>query len=413
MHRLRAVTKGNVSGLSLGFSALLGINAHIPPTCGIFPRPHGVGRGGANVSMIRAFLLVFLLALPVAAQQAIPVTTEAARVGAMPVEVLANGVVVSESVVTIRTRVDGQIQQVHVTEGQVVRRGQPLFTLDSRLNQAILAQQEAQLASNRAQAVRTEADAVRYQSLRGQGYTAQQRFEQATADAAAAAANARATEALIQQTRLAIEFATIVADTDGKLGALPLRAGNVVRQAENVALATITLMDPILVQFNVPERWLPEIRRALQEGEVVVLARPDGETAPPAEGRLVFVDSAVDTATGTIQLRARFANPQGALWPGQYVRVTMVPTVDPNAISVPSAALQTGQQGRFVYVLTPEGVARRRAVELVRTVRDRAVVQGEITAEDRVIVDGAQRVTDGSRAVERNPAPPQRVSSAN
>lgn len=366
---------------------------------------------------LRLALLALVLALPAAAQPAIPVTTEPARVGTMPVEVLANGTVVSESVVTIRTRVDGQIQQVHVTEGQLVRRGQPLFTLDSRLNQAILAQQEAQLASNRALLVRTQADAVRYQSLRGQGYAADQRFEQATADAAAAAANARATEALIQQTRLNIEFASIVADTDGKLGALPLRVGNVVRQAENVALATITQMDPILVQFSVPERWLPQIRAALNGGEVAVTALPDGQGGTPAQGVLVFVDSAVDTATGTIQLRGRFPNSDGALWPGQYVRVTLVPAIDTDAISIPSAAVQTGQQGRFIFVLMPDGTARRRNVQLLRNVRDRAVVRGEITADERIIVDGAQRVTEGARAVERNAPPavpvPQRVSSAN
>ena len=358
-------------------------------------------------------LVALLLPLAAAAQPAIPVTTEAACVGAMPIEVLANGTVVSESVVTIRTRADGQITQVHVTEGQLVRRGQPLFTLDSRLNQAILMQQEAQLAANRAQIVRFQADAVRYQSLRGEGFAAQQRFEQATAEAAAAVATARATEALIQQTRLAIEFATITAETDGKLGALPLRVGNVVRQAENVALATLTQMNPILVQFSVPERWLPQIRTALNAGEVQALARADGEVSTPAEGRLVFVDSAVDTATGTIQLRARFDNPEGALWPGQYVRVTMVPAIEADAISIPSAAVQTGQQGRFVFVLSPEGIARRRPVQLVRNTRDRAVVRGEIAAGEKIIVDGAQRVTEGARAIERNAGPPQRISAAN
>jgi len=370
------------------------------------------------LSRLIPLALALILPLTAVAQQGIPVTTEPARVGAMPIEVLANGTVVAESVVTIRSRVDGQITQVHVTEGQLVRRGQVLFTLDSRLNQAILAQQEAQLAANRAQIVRFQADAVRYQSLRGEGFAAQQRFEQATAEAAAAVANARATEAQIQQTRLNIEFATITAETDGKLGVLPLRVGNFVRQAETVAMATLTQMNPILVQFSVPERWLPQIRTALNAGEVPVLARGDGETGPPAEGRLVFVDSAVDTATGTIQLRARFDNPEGALWPGQYVRVTVVPAVEPDAISLPSAAVQTGQQGRFIYVLTPEGVARRRPVQLVRNVRDRAVVRGEIAAGEKVIVDGAQRVTDGARAVERNAPPPgapapQRVSAVN
>jgi multidrug efflux system membrane fusion protein len=355
--------------------------------------------------------LLLLLAPGARAQQAVPVTAEPARVGTVPVEVTANGTVVSESVVTIRPRVDGQITQVHVTEGQMVRRGDRLFTLDSRINQALLAQQEAQLAALRAQAARTQADAVRYQSLRGEGFAAQQRNEQAQADAAAAAANVRATEALIQQTRLNIEFASITAEAAGKLGTLPLRVGNFVRLAENTPLGTITQMDPILVQFAVPERWLPQLRTAVASGRVPVEATADVAGAVAVEGQLVFLDSAVDTQTGTIQLRARFGNPEGHLWPGQYVRVRLTPATEPNAISIPSAAVQTGQGGRFVFVIGPENTARRRAVELVRIVRDRAVVRGEIADGERVIVDGAQRVSEGARVAERNP--PQRVSSVN
>lgn len=366
--------------------------------------------------MRRLFLaLPLLLSLPALAQQGpIPVTTEPARVGRMPIEVLANGTVVAESVVTVRTRVDGQITEVHVAEGQMVRRGDRLFTLDSRINQALLAQQEAQLAALRAQATRTQADAVRYQSLRGEGYAAVQRFEQATADAQAAAANARAMEAQIAQTRLNLEFAQLVAEADGKLGALPLRVGNFVRAAENTPLATITQMDPVLVQFAVPERWLPQLRAALSAPEPLpVRATPDGEGQVTSEGRLVFVDSAVDVQTGTIQLRARFANAEGTLWPGQYVRVTLAPAAEESAVSVPSAAVQTGQNGRYLFVLAPDGTARRRGVTLVRTLRDRAIVRGEVADGEKVIVDGAQRVTDGARAAERTPQPaPQRVSQA-
>ena len=364
---------------------------------------------------LRCLLIAALLAL--ASLQAalaqggggVPVTTDPVRVGPVPVEVIANGIVASESVVTIRTRVDGQIERVHVTEGQLVRRGQPLFTLDARLNQAILAQQEAQLASNRAQQSRTQADAQRYQSLRGESFASQQRFEQAQADALAAAANAKATEALIQQTKLSIEFATITAEMDGRLGALPLRVGNFVRQAENTAITTLTQMDPILVQFAIPERWLPEVRAAMYRAPPTVRVRPEGDTETPAEGTLVFVDSAVDTTTGTILLKARFSNGEFRLWPGQYVQVRMAPRVQEDAVTVAGPAVQTGQTGRFVFVLAPDNTARKRAVELVRLAGDRAVVTGELQAGEKVIVDGAQRVTEGTRAVERNA--PQRVSS--
>lgn len=349
---------------------------------------------------------------------AVPVVTEPVMRGAMPLEITANGLVVPEASVTVRPRVDGQIEQVLVQEGQMVRKGDPLFILDSRLNQAVLAQQEAQLARDRALAARAQADLVRYLSLRGEGYAAQQRFEQAQADAQAAQAVVRADEALTSQTRLAIEFATIRAEMDGRLGTLPLRVGNFVRQAENVGMATITRIDPVLVQFSVPERWLPDIRAAMpddEEGEAEgppVRAAPPDAAVAPAEGRLTFIDSNVDTQTGTIALKARFANADRRLWPGQYVRITLVPRIEPDTISVPAASLQVGQQGRYVFVLD-EGHARRRPVELVRVNGGRAVVRGELRGGERVIVEGAQRVADGMRAVERSPAAAsQRISQA-
>jgi membrane fusion protein, multidrug efflux system len=366
---------------------------------------------------LRRTLCAILLALGPAAGafaqpagNAVPVTTDPVRIGPVPVEILANGIVASESVVTIRTRVDGQIEKVLVTEGQMVRRGQPLFVLDSRMNQALLAQQEAQLARDKAQAARADADQKRYQSLRGESFASQQRFEQAQADALAGVATVRATEALIAQTRLSIDYATITAEMDGVLGAIPLRGGNFVRQAENTAITTLTQIDPILVGFAVPERWLPTIQAAMRAGPpVVVRARAQADSAAVAEGQLVFVDSAVDTSTGTIQLKGRFQNGDRRLWPGQYVQVSLAPRTDPEAITVAAPAVQTGQHGRYVFVLAPDGTARRRAVEYVRAAGDRTVVTGELKAGEKVIVDGAQRVTEGMRAVERAPA--ARVSS--
>lgn len=352
-----------------------------------------------------------LFPVVVGAQPAPPgiaVTTDPVRAGDVPITVLANGVVQSESVVTIRTRVDGAITEVHVREGDVVRRGQVLFTLDSRLTQAILAQQEAQLARDRAQATRAQSDADRYRSLRGESFASQQRFEQAVADAAAGAATVRATEAIIQQTRLNLEFSRITAEADGRLGALPLRAGNVLRQAENTPLGTITQIDPVLVQFNVPERWLPVIRASMQAGPLSVTVRADGDAGPPVRGALVFVDSQVDTATGTIGLKARFVNADQRLWPGAYVRVALNAGADRDVLTVAAPAVQSGQQGRYVYV-AEQGVARRRGVELVRVAGDRAVVRGQLRDGERVIVDGAQRVSDGARILDRSAGP--RVSA--
>ena len=340
----------------------------------------------------------------------VPVTTDPVRVGAVPIEILANGIVASESVITIRARVDGQIEQVLVEEGQLVKKGQPLFVQDSRFNRALLAQFEANLIKDRALLTRYQADLLRYQQLGRESVASQQRFEQAQSDAASAAAQVKADEALVEQAKVNVSFATITAEIDGQLGAIPLRAGNFVRQAENTAITTLTQLDPILVQFNVPERWLPEIRAAMKRGSPKVRARAESEPGPPAVGSVIFVDSAVDTSTGTITLKARFANSDFKLWPGQYVQVVLVPRDEENAITVAGPAVQSGQDSRYVFVLGADGAAHRRNVQLVRIVGDRAVVKGELAAGEKVIVDGAQRVTEGTKAVERT-APQQRVSS--
>jgi len=339
----------------------------------------------------------------------VPVTTDPVRVGAVPIEILANGIVASESVITIRARVDGQIEQVLVQEGQLVKKGQPLFILDSRLNRALLAQFEANLIKDRALLVRYQADLLRYQQLGRESVASQQRFEQAQSDAASAAAQVKADEALVDQARTSVSYSTIIAEIDGQLGAIPLRAGNFVRQAENTAITTLTQLDPILVQFSVPERWLPEIRAAMKGGTPQVRVRAESDPGPPVIGGVVFVDSAVDTTTGTIQLKARFGNSDQRLLPGQYVQVVLVPRDEDNAITIAGAAMQSGQDSRYVFVMGPDGIAQRRNVQLVRVVGDRVVVRGQLAAGEKVIVDGAQRVTNGTRAVERA-ATPQRVS---
>ncbi len=342
------------------------------------------------------------------AQQAnspgLPVVTAPAQRGPTPLEITANGTVAAEATVSIRSRVDGQIREVHVQEGQRVEKGQILFTLDSRMAEAQLSQQEAQLVRDRALATRARADATRYASLRGEGFTAAQRYEQAQADAAVADANLRATEAAMTQTKLLIDYATIRAEAAGRLGALPVTAGNLVRGSEGTSLGTITQMDPIMVQFAVPERWLPDIQEAMAgPTPPAVTARAPGDQHNPARGQLVFVDSQVDSTSGTVQLKARFANPDSQLWPGQYVNVVLVPRIDPQALTVPVQAIQTGSDGRYVYVVDGENRARRQTVQLQRVVSGRAVVNANIQAGDKVVIEGAQILSDGARVAERSP----------
>ncbi|WP_431282169.1 efflux RND transporter periplasmic adaptor subunit [Humitalea sp. 24SJ18S-53] len=346
----------------------------------------------------------------------ITVLAAAATIGPVPLEVLANGIVQATAIVSVRARVDGQIDEVHVQEGQSVRRGQPLFTLDSRTNRALLAQQRANLDKDRAQLTRARSDAARYAALRSDAFASAQRAEQAAADALALEAQVRADEAQIQQTQLAIDFAEIRAEADGRLGALPFKAGNLVRFAEGAVLATITPTDPILVAFNVPERWLSELRTAFTAGQVVRarVRAPEDRTGPPVWGDVVFVDSSVDQQTGTILLKARFTNTENRLWPGQYVETVLVPRTDAEALSVPTPAVQMGQEGRYLFALR-DGVARRIPVRLVRQAGDRSVIVAEgLGNGDMVVTEGAQRLRDGSRATVRGtpPAGPRPAADA-
>lgn len=352
-------------------------------------------------------LTLLLLAAPAFAQQppagvpAVPVTTAVVARGPIPVEFPANGTAAAEGVVSVRTRVDGQVESVQVREGQMVHRGDVLFTLDRRLPFAVLAQQEAQLVRDRATAARAEADRARYASLRGEGFAAQQRFEQAQADAQVAAANVKATEALIEFTRTQIGYATIVAEVDGRLGTLPVREGNVLRSAENVVLATITPMDPLVVRFAAPERWVPQIREAMASGSPpVVRATIPNDRGPPVEGQLTFMDSQVDPQTGTIALAARFPNGDQRLWPGQYLNLSVTLRTE-EATTVPVQSVQQGPRGPQVFVVDAQGLAHRRPVRVERVAAGRAVIAGEVQPGERVVVEGANLLTEGSRTAER------------
>ena len=369
--------------------------------------------------VLRLLACLAILAAPAIAQEpvlgsggegrgggpAAPVAVAPATVGPLPVEVPGNGTAEAMLVISVRARVDGQVERVHVQEGDVVRAGQVLFTLDARTSQALLAQQQAGLERDRAQLTRARLDAQRYASLQSGAFASAQRLEQAQAEANAMAATARASEALLEQTQLAVEFATIRAEVAGRLGALPVKAGNFVRASEGVVLATVTQTDPILVTFSVPERWLAELRAAQGRGEVPkVRARAPEDTGPPAEGELVFVDSAVDPTTGTIRLKARFGNGQSRFWPGQYLEVVLLPRQDPQALSVPAASVRTGPQGAFLFAVRPDGTARRVAVKVLRYAAGRAVLEAELADGERVVTEGQQRLQDGGRVSVREPA---------
>lgn len=334
----------------------------------------------------------------------VPVVTAPVEVGTVALEVPANGTVEPIASVSVRPRVDGQIETVHVAEGALVKAGDLLFALDTTMARAQLAQLEADLERDRAQLTQAQADAARYERLVATGAGARQQADQARAQALALAATVKADEAQLAQAGINLSYAEIRAEINGRLGAIPIKAGNYIRAADNTVLATITRIDPIRVRFAIPERYIPQLRAAWRARDAVVLARAPDDPGEDATGKLVFINNEVDATTGTIMLKGEFANPERRLWPGQFVTVRLRLQQEPGTITVPAAAVQLGQNDKFVFVATQGGRAERRPVKLLRVAGGRAVVTGALTAGERVVVDGARLLVDGAPLVEHEVA---------
>jgi membrane fusion protein, multidrug efflux system len=348
----------------------------------------------------RLFLLPFILfaacgdhAAPV--QERVPVTVGAAERRDVPFELGATGSVEPRQTVAVQPQIGGPIVRIAFREGQDVEKGQVLFQIDPRPYQAALAQAEAFLARDRAQAANAEQEAKRYAELAEREYVTAQQYDQARTASAAAAATLAGSEAAVEEARLNLQYATIRAPISGRTGSLRVRAGNLVRVADAAPLVTINQIRPILVRFAVPAANLPLIQRYRGE-DLVVRAEPVGG-GTPTEGQLTFVDNAVDTSTGTILLKGTFPNTDGVLWPGEFVNVRLRLYVERDALVVPATAVVTGQQGSFVFVVGADSAAATKPVKLGRTAGDVAIVDGELRPGERVVTDGQLRLQQGSK----------------
>ena len=333
----------------------------------------------------------------------VPVVTALAAPRPMPVRVEAVGNVQAVAVVPVRPRAEGEVLQVHISEGQEVAQGDILFTLDARVAEANKRQAEANLARDKAQLDRARAYLVRYQDLLKAGSATKQTVEQSQAEAALAEAAVKADLAAIDNARLTIGYSTIKALVPGRTGVINAKLGSLAKPGDSQSMVTITQMRPINVAFSVAETHLPRIRAAMaaQPLEVVV-----GSTADPglrATGRLSFIDSAIDTATGTIGLKASFANDDTRLWPGQFVNVTLTLGTEDNALTVPAEAIQTGQSGTFVFVVDDQGKADIRPVTIDRVVDGAAVVAQGLAAGAKVVIQGQMRLAPGLAVAEAKP----------
>lgn len=336
----------------------------------------------------------------------VPVTVAVSERGTAPYVVLANGVVEPLRSVAVQSQVGGVLTGVHFREGDEVRAGQPLFTIDPRPYAARLRQAEAMLARDRAQAENARREAQRFASLVEKDYVTKSQADQAAANAAALGAALEADRAAVEAARLDLENASIRSLVAGKTGSLLVREGNLVRPGTEPPLVVINQIRPILVRFAVSEREFPLVQRYAAGRALTVRVTPSRDDATPVEGTLSFVDNGVDTTTGTVTLKARFENADRRLWPGQFVSVALELYAQPDAVLVPAEAVMTGQDGAFVFVVDAAGRAAMRPVVAGRTVGRRTLIERGLEGGERVVTDGQARLSPGATVDVKAPAAP-------
>jgi multidrug efflux system membrane fusion protein len=337
------------------------------------------------------------------AAAAIPVVTAKAVTKPMPVTLDAVGTAEAISTVDIRAQINGQLQQVLFTPGQDVRKGQPLFVLDRRPLEAALRQAEAIVAKDEAQLRNGTVERQRAEQLLNQGILARSEYDTNVANAAALEATLDADRAQAEQARLNLQYARIVSPLDGRTGALNSHVGDLVRTNDALPLVTINQLAPIYVTFSVPARFLTDIRKARNSDSLAVRAtgqRSAGGTRSTstvnARGEVTFVDNAVDATTATIKLKATFPNPDRELWPGLFVQVSLQLAMQPHAVVVPSVAVQTSQQGQYVYVVKGDRTVELRHVQIDRQQGDQTVIAEGLQGGEEIVTDGQLRLTPGA-----------------
>lgn len=331
-----------------------------------------------------------------------PVNVAAIRSMDVPLEIAAIGSVEAYSSVAVKSLVTGQLLQAHFKEGQDVRKGDLLFTIDPGPFRIALAQAEALLARDEVNLKNAEDDLARYADLVEKDYVTRESYEQLRANAEALRATVKADGAAVDNARLQLAYCTIRSPIDGRTGGMVVHPGNLVKANDTTALIVINQVVPINVAFAVPQQNLALVRKYREAGPLKTSAAPKDNPAP-VEGTLTFVDNAVDTSTGTILLKAEFVNTDHRLWPGQYVDVRLLLTVEKDRVVCPTVAIQTGQTGQYVMVVKEDLTAELRPVEVARSYRDEAVIGAGLKPGERVATDGLLRLAPGVKVEIRKP----------
>lgn len=358
-------------------------------------------------SEVRSFAAILVLILLLAAcgkkaeqqvvKPAAPVTVGVVTQKSVPLQIGVIGNVEASSIVAVKAQVGGTLTKVHFTEGQDVKKGELLFTIDPRPYEAALKQAEAIFARDRAQYENARAEERRYTELVTKGYVAQTQYEQVRTNAAALEAIVQASKAAVENAQLQLAYCTIRSPFSGRTGSLVAYEGNLIKANADTSMVTINQIQPVNVSFAVPEKTLPEIKRYMAGGALNVQALLSKDDKNPVSGRLTFIENTVDTATGTIRLKGSFANTDRKLWPGQFVNVLLTLATQNNAVVVPTQAVQAGQKGQFVFVVREDSTVEARPIVVSRTFGEESVIESGLTSGEKVVTDGQLRLTPGAK----------------
>ncbi len=325
----------------------------------------------------------------------VPVSVAQVEQRDVPLEIPAFGTVEASSTVDLVSQVTGLVTQVHFKEGDFVKKGDLLFSVDTRPYRASMAVAQAELERSRALAEQARVEAERAERLAKEGLATEQQLEKARADERSSMANVKLGMASVRSAGLNVSFARIVSPMDGRTGSLLVHAGNVVRAGDPQPLVVIRNLSPVQVRFAVPEQYADRIRQRAKEGPLTVKITPKSEGAKPVEAPLTFFENTVDPATGTLTLKATYQNAGLELWPGAAVSVALVLDMDQKAIVVPEAAVQAGQDGSYVFVVE-SGKAKLRQVVVSRSDSKVALIREGLKPGESVVTEGQVRLRDGS-----------------
>ena len=347
-------------------------------------------------------------AKPEAAQAAPPVQVTTARVKQQDVQVYRSGIgtVASMATVTVKARIDGQLDKVGFVEGQDVKAGQMLAQLDPRTLQAQLAQAQATRAKDQATLANARADLKRYTTLIAHDAATQQQLDTQKALVNQLEATVQNDAAQVKYAEVQLSFTRISSPMDGRVGARLVDPGNIVHAADTNGLVVINQIDPIAVQFTLPEDAVQDINRLQQKSSqpLTVVAYDRSGAQMLGTGKLILLNNQIDTTSGTVQLKGSFANPQHSLWPGQYVNVRLQLDRRPDSLTVPAAAVQRGQDSTYVWVVDDQNKVGNVPVHVVQIADGTAVIDKGLSANQRVVVDGQYKLKPGATVVEPPPA---------